>query len=166
MTKNTAKQRLLEGKPAIGAEVGLGSPLSAEMISPLGFDYVLGVDQHGAWDDRSIFEAFRSIALGQATPMARVRQNIFSLIGRLVDSGALGVVVPMVNSVEEAEAAAFAIRYPPRGGRSGGPFGATTARPTTRRSWPSGSSISKQSNARTRLIKQTSKSRYLRPLES
>ena len=41
MTKNTAKQRLLEGKPAIGAQVGLGSPLSAEMISPLGFDFVL-----------------------------------------------------------------------------------------------------------------------------
>ena len=124
MTTNTAKQRMLEGKPAIGAEVGLGSPLSAELISPLGFDYVLVDAQHGAWDDRSIFEAFRSIALGQATPMARVRQNTFSLIGRLVDSGALGVVVPMVNSVEEAEAAAHAIRYPPRGGRSDGPFGA------------------------------------------
>ena len=124
MTKNTAKQRLLEGKPAIGAEVGLGSPLSAEKISPLGFDFVLVDNQHGAWDDRTTFQAFRSIALGKATPMARVRQNTFSLIGRLVDSGALGVVVPMVNTVEQAEAAAFAIRYPPRGGRSDGPFGA------------------------------------------
>ena len=94
------------------------------MISPLGFDFVLVDNQHGAWDDRTTFQAFRSIALGQATPMARVRQNTFSLIGRLVDSGALGVVVPMVNTVEQAQAAAFAIRYPPRGGRSDGPFGA------------------------------------------
>ena len=41
-----------------------------------------------------------------------------------MDQGALGIIVPMVNSVEEAEAAAFAVRYPPRGGRSMGPFGA------------------------------------------
>ena len=47
MAVNKAKQRMLEGKPAIGAEVGLGSPLSAELISPLGFDYVLVDNQHG-----------------------------------------------------------------------------------------------------------------------
>ena len=124
MTTNTTKRRMLEGHPAIGAEAGLGSPLAAELLSTQGFDFVLVDNQHGPWDDQSTFQAFRSIVLGQATPMARVRQNNFGLIGRLVDSGALGVVVPVVNSVEDAEAAAFAIRYPPRGGRSDGPFGA------------------------------------------
>ena len=123
MTVNRAKRRMLEGKPAIGAEVGLGSPLSAELISPLGFDYVLVDNQHGAWDETSSLYAFRSIVLGTATPMARVRQNDFSAIGQLLDRGALGIVVPMVNSVEEAEEAARAVRYPPRGGRSGGAFG-------------------------------------------
>ena len=52
--------------------------------------------------------------------MVRVRWNDFSAIGQLLDRGALGLVVPMVNSTEEARAAAFAARYPPRGGRSSG----------------------------------------------
>ena len=123
MGVNNAKQRMLGGLAAIGAEAGLGSPLAVEMLSPLGFDFILVDNQHGAWADESTFYAFRSIGLGQAVPMARVRSNDFGGIGRLLDQGALGVIVPMVNSVEEAEAAAFAARYPPRGGRSGGEFG-------------------------------------------
>ena len=123
MTTNRAKQRMLEGRPAIGAELGLGSPLAGELLAPLGFDFVLVDNQHGSWGDERTMYAFRSIVLGQATPMARVRQNDFGAIGRLLDSGALGVVVPMVNSAEEAERAAFAARYRPRGGRSDGPFG-------------------------------------------
>jgi 4-hydroxy-2-oxoheptanedioate aldolase len=51
-------------------------------------------------------------------PMSRVRANDYGLIGRALDSGILGVIVPMVNSAEEAKAAAFAMRYAPRGGRS------------------------------------------------
>ena len=124
MAVNSAKQRMLEGKPAIGAEVGLGSVLSAEALAAMAFDFVIVDNQHGAWDDRSTMLAFRSIALGGSIPMARVRRNDFGLIGRLLDMGALGVVVPMVNSVEDARAAAHAARYPPRGGRSSGAFGA------------------------------------------
>ena len=123
MVVNLAKQRMLEGKPAIGAEVALGSALSAELVSAMGFDFVVVDNQHGRWDDESTMWAFRSIALGSAVPMARVRQNDYGAIGRLLDCGAMGVIVPMVNSVAEAEAAANAMRYPPRGGRSGGPFG-------------------------------------------
>ena len=123
MAVNAAKRRMLAGEPAFGAEVGLGSTLSAELISPLGFDFVLVDNQHGAWDDNSTMAAFRSVALGSAVPMARVRRNEFGAIGRLLDRGAMGIVVPMVNSVEEARAAADAVRYPPVGGRSGGAFG-------------------------------------------
>jgi len=94
------------------------------MLSLAGFDFVLVDNQHGSWDDDSTMLAFRSICLGSAMPMARVQRNDFYAIGRLLDRGALGIVVPMVNSVEEAEAAAFAARYPPRGGRSAGAFGA------------------------------------------
>jgi len=115
---------MLEGKPAIGATVGLGSPLAAEILSRVGFDFVLVDNQHGSWGDDSTMVAFRSICLRPAVPMARVQQNDFYAIGRLLDRGALGIVVPMVNSVEEARAAAFAAHYPPRGGRSWGPFGA------------------------------------------
>ena len=123
MAVNTATQRMLRGEPAFGAEVNLGSYLSAELISPLGFDFILVDNQHGAWDDTTSMGAFRSIGLGKAMPMARVRRNDFGAIGRLLDRGAMGIVVPMVNSVEEAEEAAEAVRYLPIGGRSAGAFG-------------------------------------------
>lgn len=134
MKINTAKRRMLDGGPAIGAEVALGPPLSAELLSQVGFDFVLVDHQHGRWDDENTMYAFRSIALGGSIPMARVRHNEFSAIGRLLDIGALGIVVPLVNSVEDAEAAAFACRYPPRGGRSGGEF-ATGFHGPDYRSW-------------------------------
>ncbi len=124
MTANSAKRRMMEGKPAIGAEVGLGSPLSGELVSPMGFDFVLVDTQHGRWADESVMLAFRGIGLGSAVPMARVRRNDYGLIGRLLDMGCMGIVVPMMNTAEEAEAAVFATRYPPIGGRSIGPFGA------------------------------------------
>ena len=85
----------------------------------MGFDHIVVDNQHGRWDDESTMRAFRSIALGPAAPMARVRQNDYGAIGRLLDIGAMGVIVPMVNSAAEAEAAAYATRYPPRWGRSG-----------------------------------------------
>ena len=123
MRPNTVKQKLLRGEPSIGAEAGLGSVLSAEMLSRVGFDYVVLDIQHGAWTETSVMHAFRAIALGSALPMARVRNNDFGLIGRLLDIGAMGVIVPLVNSVEDAEKAVHAARYPPLGGRSGGNFG-------------------------------------------
>ena len=117
---NTAKQRMLEGKPAIGSILTLDSPMSAEVLSRIGFDFILVDTQHGAWESNGIMSAFRSISMGSAVPMARVQQNDYYAIGTLLDKGALGIVVPMVNSAEEAKAAAFATRYPPKGGRSAG----------------------------------------------
>ena len=123
MAVNTAKRRMLEGQPAIGAEAGLGSTLSVELMAPLGFDFILVDTQHGAWVEETAMQAFRAIRLGGCPPMARVRSNDFGLIGRLLDIGAMGIIAPMVNSVQDAEAFAFATHYPPRGGRSFGPFG-------------------------------------------
>ena len=117
---NTALRKMLDGKPAIGVTCGLGSPVAAEMLSRAGFDFVLVDNQHGVWNDETSAHAIRYICLGSAIPMARVSWNDFGAIGRLLDRGAMGIVVPMVNTVEEARAAAFAMRFPPRGGRSGG----------------------------------------------
>ncbi len=125
MIINTAQRRMLRGQAAIGASAGLGSTLSAEILSQAGFDFILVDNQHGAWDDKETMAAFRSICagIGGAVPMARVRQNDFGAIGRLLDAGALGIVVPMVHTVEQARAAVCAARYPPLGVRSAGPFG-------------------------------------------
>lgn len=122
MRANHAKRLMLAGQPALGARAGLGSPLAAELLSRAGFDWVVVDCQHGNWEDDGALAAFRAICLGPAAPMARVRQNDFAAIGRLLDRGALGIIVPLVNSAEEARAAVYATRYPPLGGRSWGPF--------------------------------------------
>jgi len=117
---NTAKHKMLKGEPVVGVSCGMGSALIAEMLSLAGFDFILVDTQHGAWTDESVANAFRAINLGSAVPMARVKWNDRGAIGRLLDRGAMGIVVPMVNSKEEAEMAASAMRYPPRGLRSTG----------------------------------------------
>jgi 4-hydroxy-2-oxoheptanedioate aldolase len=123
MLQNTAKRLMLEGKPALGAGLGAGSPLAAEMMAGAGFDWMLLDDQHGLWSPEATMAAFHNIVQCGSIPMARVQKNDFGLIGSLLDKGALGIVVPMVNSAADAEACAYAMRYPPRGGRSIGVYG-------------------------------------------
>ncbi len=120
MKINTVKRALSEGRPAIGVCNGLGSVMLVETYSRLGFDFVLLDQQHGLWDDYNGWLGFQAISRGPAMPMARVTWNDFAAIGRLLDRGALGIIVPMVESAEAACAAAQAVRYPPRGSRSYG----------------------------------------------
>ncbi len=117
---NTAKRKMLQGESVVGVSCGMGSTLIAELLSHAGFDFILVDTQHGDWTDENVAHAFRYISLGSAIPMARVKWNDMGAISRLLDRGAMGIVVPMVNSADEARAAAFATRYPPRGGRSSG----------------------------------------------
>jgi 4-hydroxy-2-oxoheptanedioate aldolase len=120
MQTNTAKQKMLQGKPAFGYSLGLGSPLAAEALAHTGIDFLLLETQHGSWGADSAIAALLAMAGGRAVPMARVARNDYTLIGQLLDQGALGIVIPMVNTVEEARAAASACRLPPRGTRSWG----------------------------------------------
>ncbi len=117
---NTAKQRMLRGEPAFGYSLGLGAPLAAEALARSGIDFLLLETQHGSWGGDSAIAALMAIAGGTATPMARVAKNDYTLIGQLLDQGTLGIVVPMVDTVEQARSAAEACRLPPRGRRSWG----------------------------------------------
>ena len=111
---------LNEGRPAFGIWLMMSSATSAEMIGALGFDY-LGIDvQHGLL----AYEGMRDILLavsGQPTSViVRVPSNDDWWIGKALDAGAEGIVIPMVNSAADAERAARACRYPPDGVRSHG----------------------------------------------
>lgn len=116
--ENNAKRRLLAGKSSVGVIAGLNSPMAAAIVARAGVDHVLLDSQHGEWEERTRLEAIRAVTLQGVTPVVRVVSNSFSNIGRALDAGALGIVVPMVNTAEEARAAAEAMRYPPRGHRS------------------------------------------------
>jgi 4-hydroxy-2-oxoheptanedioate aldolase len=120
MRTNTARQKMLEGKPAFGFGMGLGSPLVAEILADSGIDFLLLDRQHGSWGDDSTIAALLAMHGGSAIPMARVARNDYTLIGRLLDEGMLGIVVPMVHTPDLAQAAADACRLPPVGSRSWG----------------------------------------------
>ena len=124
MMTNKVKQMLNRGQVALGGGAGLGSAVTPELIGMAGFDWVLTDNQHGSWDRYSSSLAFMSTRAGGAIPITRVQENDHYAIGRLLDEGALGIIVPMVNTRKDAEAAAFACRYPPLGGRSVGTAGA------------------------------------------
>lgn len=120
MRINLAKEKMLRGEPAFGYALGLGSPLAAEILAGCGIDFLLLDTQHGSFGPDSTIAALMATAAGSATPMARVARNDYTLIGRLLDEGALGIIVPMVHTAEDAKAAADACRFPPRGTRSWG----------------------------------------------
>lgn len=111
---------MLQGQPAFGYSLGLGSPFAAELLARCGIDWLLLETQHGSWGHDSAISALVAINGGSAIPMARVAKNDYFLIGKLLDQGALGIVVPMVDTPELARAAADACRLPPQGTRSWG----------------------------------------------
>jgi 4-hydroxy-2-oxoheptanedioate aldolase len=117
---NTAKQKMLQGKPAFGYAIGLGSIVAAEALANCGIDFILLDRQHGSWGEDSAIAALIAMHGGSAIPMARVSRNDYTMIGRLLDEGCMGIVVPMVHAVEDAKVAADACRLPPTGTRSWG----------------------------------------------
>ncbi len=116
--QNAMRTRLLAGLPSLGVVSTIPSPTAAALLARAGCDHVLIDCQHGEWDEARRVDAIRAVALQGSTPVVRVVANGYAPIGRALDAGALGIVVPMVNRAEEAQAAAYALRYPPRGGRS------------------------------------------------
>ncbi len=120
MHKNTALARMHEGKAAFGLSLGMGIPESGEILSNSGADFVMVDRQHGSWDERDVGRAISAILLGSAVPMARVACNHYTLIGQLLDKGMLGIIVPMVDTPQQAQDVADACLLPPQGKRSWG----------------------------------------------
>src|SRR4051812_20690750 len=87
MRINTAKQKMLQGKPAFGYGLGLGTIVAAEALAHCGIDFLLLDRQHGSWGDDQAIAALVAMHSGTAIPMARVARNDYTLIGRLLDEG-------------------------------------------------------------------------------
>lgn len=105
----------------MGAWCKIPSFVSAEFISAEGFEYVCVDMQHGAIGYTSAVSMFMAISSRGVTPIVRVPSNDEGEIMRMLDVGALGVVVPMVGTAADAARAVAACRYPPAGRRSYGP---------------------------------------------
>jgi 4-hydroxy-2-oxoheptanedioate aldolase len=120
MRTNRVKRALREGKPSVGTWLSLGNVTAARFMARTGFDW-LNVDiEHSMVGMETSSAIFGAVADAGCTILARVPSNTHQNIKRVLDNGAHGIVVPMVNTRAEAEAAVSAVLYPPWGTRSVG----------------------------------------------
>ena len=122
MRENTALAAWRDDQQTIGCWLSLGNAYSAEAMAKMGFDWVCVDLQHGLLDYQDLTYMLPAISNSNATPLVRVPWNEPYEIMKALDAGAYGVIVPMVNSREEAQQAVAACRYPPDGNRSFGPI--------------------------------------------
>jgi len=121
MRTNTVKEKWASGEVTYGGWLSVPSSFSAEVMAHQGFDWLCIDMQHGVVDYQVAVTMLQAIGSTETIPIVRVPWNEPGIIGKMLDAGALGVIIPMVNSVEEAKAAVAACRYYPDGARSYGP---------------------------------------------
>ena len=122
MSGEALAARLRAGETLLGAWCSLPGPGSAEFLAAGGVDYVVCDLQHGLISEGDLPTLFPAIEVSGAAPVVRLLANDPAAIGRALDLGAHGIVVPNVNSAVEAESAVRATRYPPHGTRGFGPI--------------------------------------------
>src|SRR5512136_2475206 len=114
------KQKLRKRALTIGSWITLGHPAIAEIMAKAGFDWLTIDLEHSAITLDQTQQLIQVIELCGVTPLVRVGENGPYLIKRVMDAGAHGVIVPMVNTAEEAKRAVDAVKYPPEGRRGVG----------------------------------------------
>ena len=109
------KKRVLAREWLCGTFLGLGSPLTVEIAGLAGFDWILIDHEHGPGGEDTMLHQLQAASATPAFPIVRIAMNETPRFKRVLDMGALGVMVPYVNTAAEARAAVNAMRYPPHG---------------------------------------------------
>ena len=128
---NKLKRMLREGQPSVGLFHSLGSPLAAELLGHAGFDWIVIDSEHSTNDVLSVRDQLVALDATGTPAVVRVVEGQPHLIKQFMDAGAQTLLIPMVDSVEYAEALVQAMRYPPEGirgvasGTRAGQFGLT-----------------------------------------
>jgi len=117
---NPLKLKLKQNKCTYGSWITIGHQVIAELMANCGFDWLTIDMEHSAITLDIAQNLIRTIELSGCVPLVRVRENNPMLIKQVMDAGAYGVIVPMVNTKEQAEAAVKSLRYPPNGFRGVG----------------------------------------------
>ena len=113
--ENTLKTKLKAGKKTAGAWVQIASPFTAEILSSVGFDWLMLDMEHGPGDILTLVSQVHAMKGSESVPLVRTPWNDFVAIKRILDAGAQGVLIPYVNNKAEAEEAVKACKYPLEG---------------------------------------------------
>jgi 2-keto-3-deoxy-L-rhamnonate aldolase RhmA len=115
------KAKLKKGEAVIGTFVMMGHPDGAEWLSRVGFDWLLLDSEHATADYQTLQRMMQAMNGSGCIPIVRPQWNDQVVMKRVLDIGAYGVLIPWVNSKEEAEQAVSYCKYPPEGIRGWGP---------------------------------------------
>jgi len=118
--RNELRAQLKQGKVSYGMIVGIGSPEVSYALGDVGLDWITFDTQHAILDMRMMATMIQAMSYSKTVPIVRVQSNDLGLINKALDIGAQAVVVPLVNTREDAERAVKASRYKPPGMRSYG----------------------------------------------
>ena len=116
----TLKNKLSNCEVTIGSWITLNNPAIAEIMANAGFDWLVVDLEHSVIDYSEAENLIRTIELSGSTPLVRLSSNDDVQIKRVMDAGAQGIIVPVVNNREQAQQAVDAVYYPKRGKRGGG----------------------------------------------
>ena len=119
MSKSKSKSKITD-RLTIGSWIQIGHPAVVDIMATAGFDWLTVDLEHSAITIQEAEELIRIIELKGVVPLVRLSSNNAEQIKRVMDSGAHGIIVPMVNSTEDARKAISAAKYPPVGTRSFG----------------------------------------------
>lgn len=120
MRENNIRKKLQAGGVSVGSWLGFESPLSAEIMAAAGFEWLMIDTEHGPIAGNAVINLINACRAAGCVPFVRVTWNESSLIQMSLDMGAYGVLVPVVNTREQAKAAVGDAKYPPLGNRSCG----------------------------------------------
>ena len=109
------RKRVLAREWLIGTFLNLGSPMTVEIAGLAGYDWLLIDHEHGPGGQDTLLHQLHAASGTPAFPIVRIAQNETPRFKRVLDMGALGVMVPYVSTAAEAHAAVQAMRYPPHG---------------------------------------------------
>jgi 2-keto-3-deoxy-L-rhamnonate aldolase RhmA len=117
---NRLKQKLAAGQVCLGATISINSPVVAELWSRVGFDWLWFEMEHTSLTEESVNTMLAVTNGSEVSTIVRVPWNDKTMIKRLVDAGPDGILVPQINTREEAEYAVRAMKFPPLGERGAG----------------------------------------------
>jgi 2-keto-3-deoxy-L-rhamnonate aldolase RhmA len=118
MQRSNLRQRLKAGESLIGTMVQeVRTPAIAQILKQVGFDFFMLDMEHGAFNLETAAEIIRAARLAGIAPLVRVAGPQYELIGRILDQGAVGVMLPRVEGPADVELLVQSIKYPPLGRR-------------------------------------------------
>jgi 4-hydroxy-2-oxoheptanedioate aldolase len=109
--------RIRDGETVLGVFANLGSAMTAELLGDAGYDWVILDLEHGLLTEATLLQSLHAVEATGSAPVVRVEEGTRLRIGRALDLGARGLMVPRVDSAEDAARIVSYVRYPPSGTR-------------------------------------------------